>query len=280
MSKPQIIDHDWSAFSLGQRIQHLETEGYLVLPDLLDTDLLEQLRIATAQLETIPVDYSVHQRGCPNIQFNGGAITELIAHPPTLAFLGALFGDDIIFMTYSYACSEPGHPGISLHADGQPYGSKIFGFEGSAPITVRVLYYLDDLTPKVSPFRVVPRSHISLHADSNPYKRYRSHPEEVMVPVKAGGAVLIHHRVFHGNFPNIGERSRQMLAISYRPAWAGPIEPVAAWDTAELEKLPATVQALCVDRNTRHWDFDGNNKPANMADIAPGINPSRWDHFE
>ena len=101
-----------------------------------------------------------------------------------------------------------------------------------------------------------------------------------MVPVKAGGAVLIHHRVFHGNFPNIGERSRQMLAISYRPAWAGPIEPVAAWDTAELEKLPATVQALCVDRNTRHWDFDGNNKPANMADIAPGINPSRWDHFE
>ena len=70
---------------------------------------------------------------------------------------------------------------------------------GSCPVLVRVLYYLDDLTREVSPFRVVPHSHLSLHADGNPYQRFASHPEEVMVPVKAGGAVLINHRVFHGN---------------------------------------------------------------------------------
>ena len=92
----------------------------------------------------------------------------------------------MIFMHYGYARSEPGHPGISLHADGQPYGSKIFGFEGSCPVLIRVLYYLDDLIPEVSPFRVVPRSHLCLHADANPYTRYESHPEEVMVPCKAG----------------------------------------------------------------------------------------------
>jgi ectoine hydroxylase-related dioxygenase (phytanoyl-CoA dioxygenase family) len=280
MSTPKVDDRDWSVLTVGQRVHHLETEGYLAIPDLLDPDQLDRLRAEAAQLETQPVDYSVHQRGCPNIQFNGGAITELIAHPPTLEFLGQLFGDEIIFMTYGYARSEPGHPGISLHADGQPYGSQIFGFEGSAPVTVRVLYYLDDLTTAVSPFRVVPRSHISLHADGNPYKRYSSHPEEVMVPVKAGGAVLIHHRVFHGNFPNIGDWPRQMLAISYRPAWAGPVEPAPAWDAADLEKLPATVRPLFADPSTRHWDFGGGNKPSNMADVAPGINPSRWDRLD
>ena len=38
---------------------------------------------------------------------------------------------------------------------GSPMGREIFGYEGSVPVMVRVLYYLDDLTPEVSPFRVV-----------------------------------------------------------------------------------------------------------------------------
>ena len=215
-----LDDRDWSVLTLGERIRQLEVEGYLVLPDLLTSDHVAQLKEETAKLDTKPVDYSVHQRVRPHVQFVGGRITGLISNPPLIAFLRELFGDEIIMMTYSYARSEPGHPGISLHADGQPYGSEIFGFEGSCPWLVRVLYYLDDLTPEVSPFRAVPHSHLSMHADGNPYLRYQSHPEEVMVPVKAGSAVLINHRVFHGNFPNTGTRPREMLAIAYRPGWA------------------------------------------------------------
>ncbi|MBI2190832.1 MAG: phytanoyl-CoA dioxygenase family protein [Planctomycetes bacterium] len=277
MDEERIDARDWSALSLGERIRHLEVEGYLVLPDILTSDHVARLKAETSRLETVAVDYSIHQRVRPHIQFHGGAITDLIAHPPTLAFLRALFGDAIVFMTYGYARSEPGHPGISLHTDGQPYGSKIFGFEGSVPVLVRVLYYLDDLTPEVSPFLVVPHSHLSLHADANPYKRYKSHPEQVKVVAKAGAAVLIHHRVFHGNSPNMGSRPREMLAIAYRPAWAGPVNEVLVWDQAELARLPDSVRPLFVDRNKRDWDFHGGNKPPNMACDAPGINPSRWE---
>src|SRR5690242_2265613 len=186
-----IDTRDWSALTLGERIRLIEVDGYVVLPDLLSTAQIGELKAETARLETISVDYSVHQRGRPHLEFLGGAITDLIANPPTLEFLRALFGDEIVFMTYSYARSEPGHPGISLHTDGQPYGSQIFGYEGSCPCLVRVLYYLDDLTPEISPFRVVPHSHLSMHADGNPYRRYESHPVEVMVPAKAGSAILI-----------------------------------------------------------------------------------------
>ena len=115
-----------------------------------------------------------------------------------------------------------------------------------------------------------------MHADANPYKRYESHPEERMVPVKAGSAVLINHRVFHGNFPNTGTRSREMLAIAYRPAWASPVSEVAAWNQEDIDRLPQSVRFVFGDRNTRHWDFGGGNKPSNMAKVAPGINPSRW----
>ena len=278
MPTATIDDRDWSALSTGARIRQLEVQGYLLLPDLLDTDHVARLKAITATFDTKAVDYSENQRGRPGIQFDGGEITALIGHPPTLAFLRELFGDEVIFMHYGYARSEPGHPGISLHADGQPYGSQIFGFEGSCPVLVRVLYYLDDLIPEVSPFRVVPRSHLSLHAEGNPYKRYTDHPEEVMVPAQAGSAVLIHHRVFHGNFPNVGDYAREMLAIAYRPAWAGPIDEVPAWDNQDLETLPGDIRPLFADRNTRHWDYAGGNKPPNMAAEAPGINPSRWEN--
>ena len=278
MPTATIDDRDWSALSTGARIRQLEVEGYLLLPDLLHPDHVTRLKAITATFDTKAVDYSENQRGRPGIQFDGGEITALIGHPPTLAFLRELFGDEVIFMHYGYARSEPGHPGISLHADGQPYGSQIFGFEGSCPVLVRVLYYLDDLIPEVSPFRVVPRSHLSLHAEGNPYKRYTDHPEEVMVPAQAGSAVLIHHRVFHGNFPNVGDYAREMLAIAYRPAWAGPIDEMPAWDDQDLETLPGNIRPLFADRNTRHWDYAGGNKPPNMAAEAPGINPSRWEN--
>ena len=274
--KPRIENRDWSLLTLGERIRHVEVEGYVVLPNLLSAREVAALKDETAQLQTTAVDYSVNQRGCPNIQFHGGKITELIAHAPTIAFLRQLFGDEIILMSYGYGRSEPGHPGISLHTDGQPYGSQIFGYEGSCPRMIRVLYYLDDLTENVSPFRVVPHSHLSMHPDANPYLRYQSHPEEVMVTARAGWAVLINHRVFHGNFPNTGNRPREMLAIAYRPAWAGPIKEVEPWDPEEVAKLPESVRCLFGDRNRRDWDFHGGNKPPNMRSTAPGINPSRW----
>ena len=273
-----IDDRNWSQLTLGDRIRQVELEGYLVIPDLLDADYITRLKQATSQLETTSVDYSVHQRGCPNIQFAGGVLTDLIAHPPTVAFLEKVFGKGIVLSHYGYARSEPGHPGISLHTDGQPYGSRIFGYEGSVPAMIRVLYYLDDLTREVSPFRVIPRSHLSLHADGNPYQRFEGHPEEVIVPTKAGSAVFLNHRTFHGNCPNVGDRAREMLAIAYRPAWAGPVGEVEEWPKDQVDALPDSVRRFfTISRNRRDWEFEGGNKPAKMKREAPGINPSRCE---
>jgi ectoine hydroxylase-related dioxygenase (phytanoyl-CoA dioxygenase family) len=276
MDISKIDDRDWSALTLGERIRQVEVEGYVVLPDLLSPDHLTRLKAQADAFETVGRDYSERQRSRGNIQFEGGAITDLIAHPPTIAFLRELFGDEIVFVSYVYDRSEPGTPGISLHTDGQPYGSSIFGYNGSCPFIIRVLYYLDDLTLDVSPFRVVPRSHLCLHADANPYRRYESHPEQVIVPCRAGSALFLNHRTFHGTCPNVGNRARAMLAIAYRPAWAGPIAGVNPWDPADLKKLPPNVRPFFQDPNTRHWDFDVANKPANMPREAPGMNPSRW----
>ena len=274
---PGIDDRDWSQFTLGQRIQQLEVEGYVVLPDLLGADHIARLKAQTSQFETTHVDYSVHQRGKSSIQFAGGAISELIAYPPMIEFLKELCGDQVVLMSYDYSRSEPGHPGISLHCDGQPWGSRIFNAEYTCPKIIRVLYYLDDLIPEVSPFRVVPRSHLSFHNEANPYLRYAEHPEEMMVTCKAGAAVLFNNYVFHGNYPNVGTYPREALQLSYRPTWAGPAGEVEPWDKDEVAKLSPAVRELMGDRNARIWIYEGGNKPPNMPHEAPGMNPSRWE---
>jgi len=277
LSKRRSVDTDWSKLTLGQKIKHIEVEGYLLMPGMLDADLISQLKDQISSFETTAVSYSDKQRGRGEIQWSGGAVTDLIAHSPMIEFFKILFGQEIVMMDYAYARSEPGHPGISLHSDGQPWGSKIFGFGHSCPRLIRCLYYLDDLTPEISPFRVVPRSHLSFHNDGNPYLRYERHPEEVMVTAKAGDAVLINQNVIHGNYPNIGKSSREMLAIAYRPSWAGPASEIENWPPEKVAQCPPEVQTLMGDRNQRIWAYDAVDKPDNMPVEAPGINPSRWD---
>ena len=268
---------DWSQLTPRDRVRHLELEGFVVIPDLLSGDRLAAIKAEVARLPTVATDYSENQRGYSDVQWTDSpACIDTIALPATIEFLQRLFGDDLICTSCIFALSRPGHPGIALHTDAQPYGSEIFGMQSSAPRLVRVLYYLDDLTPERSPFKVIPRSHLSLHADANPYKRYLSHPEEVMVTCRAGSAAIINQCVFHANFPNTSQEDRGMLAIAYRPAWAGPIAEVPEWPPEKVARLPPHVQRLFGGLNTRKIDYHVGNRPPNMGCEAPGINPSRW----
>ena len=201
----------------------------------------------------------------------------VIALPAIIEFLSVLLGDELICTSCTYALSQPGHPGIAIHTDAQPYGSKIFGVQSSSPCLVRVLYYLDDLTSRCSPLKVIPRSHLSLHADGNPYNRYLRNDDEVMVTCKAGSAAIINQKIFHGNYPNYSNEDRRMLAIAYRPAWAGPIGDVADHDPKLVAKLPPQVRKYFKSPNTRNINFDLPNRPDNLATHAAGISPSRWE---
>ncbi len=272
---------DWTQLTQQEQLRFLELEGYVVLPDLLSDSQLKHTRDELGQLTTEATDYSPHQRGVGDVQWTDSPHTiRVIAHQKVIEFLNTVFGDDLVCTSCAYAVSEPGHPGIALHTDAQPYGSKIFGLQSSSPCLVRVLYYLDDLTPERSPFKVIPRSHLSLHADANPYKRYLSHNEEVMVTCPAGSAAIINQKVFHGNYPNYSNSARRMLAIAYRPAWAGPIGEVADHDPEKIAQLPIEVQSVFGSLNARTIHYDLPNRPDNMSRDADGISPRRWTVYE
>ena len=279
IANARVDDTDWASLTRSGQIRSIELEGFVVLPDLLSADVISALHEEFACLPLKATDYSKHKKGCADIwKKNCPVATDLIAHPPIVDFMTDLFGDDLICTSIGLGTSDPGHPGIAIHTDSQPYGSKIFGVQSSSPILGRVLYYLDDLTPDCSPFKVIPRSHLSMHRDGSPYGRLLSHPDEVMVTCKAGSAAIINQKVFHGNYPNHSDRPRRMLAIAYRPTWAGPIDDVEDYDPEEVARLPDKIKPFFRSLNTRNIEFDLPNRPDNMAREAVGISPRSWSN--
>ena len=272
-----VDDTDFSTFTRSQQIRHLEVEGYVVFPEILDPELVARLKAELADAEMSHTSYSVHQtRSIKQPQWHSQATAELIGYPPMVEFLADLMGPEIVFTRGFFQRTHPGSPGISIHTDGQPHGSDLFGYEGSCPRLVRVLYYLDELTDERAPFRLIPRSHLSFHAEASPYVRYKSHPEEITLVVPPGSAVVVPSLVLHGSHPNIHSEPRELLQLGYRPAWAGPVQPVDEWDPELVAGAPEIAKPFLQSLNTTGSDWEQPHKPVGMKAEAPGINPSRW----
>ena len=272
-----LDETDFASMSRPEQIRHLEVEGYVAFPDILGPDLIARLKSELADMEMGHTDYSEAQtRSVTQPQWHSRAVAELIAYRPMVDFLTDLMGPDIVFTRGFFQRTLAGCPGISMHTDGQPHGSDIFGYEGSCPRLVRVLYYLDDLTPQRAPFRLIPRSHLSFHADASPYVRYKYHPQEITLTASAGTAVAVPSLLIHGSHPNMDSHSRELVQLGYRPAWAGPIQPVDEWDPELVEAAPEVAKPFLQSLNTTGFSWVQPHKPKGMRTEAPGINPSRW----
>lgn len=260
-----------------ERIRHLEVEGYVVLPDILGPDELDAVRSELADLPMRPSFYSDEPTfAAVQPQWHSRSVAGLIGHPAAAELLHALFGDDVVFTHGHYIVSHPGQPPLELHADYAPYGSTYSKWEESCPVRVRFLYYLDDTGTDRGALRIVPRSHICMHADAHPYRRYASHPEELLVPMRAGSALCFAVRMFHGTGPNTSDRTRGMLEMDYRPLWARPVMPVAEWSEREVAAAPAAARPFLRSPNSfdRPWEFLGNGEVDDREPV--GMSPSRW----
>jgi hypothetical protein len=268
---------DFRSMSRPEQIRHLEVEGFVILPEILDAGRVERIQQELADAEMGHTSYSVNQtRSTVQPQWISRGVAELIGYPPMIGFLTDLLGPDIVFTRGFFQRTLPGSPGISIHTDGQPHGSDLFGYEGSCPRLLRVLYYLDELTPERAPFRLIPRSHLSFHAEASPYVRYTSHPEEITIAAPAGSAVVVPSMLLHGSHPNKDTHSRALVQLGYRPAWAGPVQPVEEWDPELVAAAPEIAKPFLQSLNRSDAEWVQPHKPTGMKSEASGINPSRW----
>jgi hypothetical protein len=246
----RLVETDWSHMTERERLAHLHSQGYTVLPALLNASTMERVKAELADLRMNVAPYSAEQKfAAEPPQWHSRTFAEIIGLPRLVGFLKKALGDQIVFMLGHYVTSGPGVPGLSLHSDYQPYGSPQKGWNESSPATLRVLIYLDDLTLDRAPFTIVPGSHLSLHAAANPYVRYDDHPDMVTLVLKAGDAIVFNVRAFHGTHPHTGQVGRSMLEYAYRPIWARCAGPVEDWDEALVAEVPAIARPFFQGRN-------------------------------
>jgi Phytanoyl-CoA dioxygenase (PhyH) len=262
---------------LSDRVKEIELRGYTLLRRLLDPEEVRDLRAALEAIELKSSSYSDKQWYAHGIQWSGiSAVWRLIQNQAATAFLSDLLGDDLICVGVSYSRSDPGYAGMPLHTDSHPYGSSILGAAGTPPVLIRVLYYLNDLTPERAPLRVVPFSHLSLHADAMPYGRFWSDIDEETVTCEAGDGVVINQRLFHGAGANRSDASRALIAVSYRPAWARPITPLPEPDRAQLANLPTEMLPFLAQPNRGLSDTTIVNWREDLPASGRGLGPRRW----
>jgi len=263
--------------SLPERIRQIETEGYVVLPGALSPEHITALKDELASLPMRPSFYTpLPSFSTIPPHTHGPHAAALIGHPPVLDFARALMGEDLVFMHSFYILSHPGSPPLELHTDYQPFGSTYSQWLESCPLRLRVLYYLDNTRDDRAALRIVPRSHIGFHADAQPYRRYKDHPDEVLLPLRAGDAFVFATRLFHGVGPNTTAGMRGMIEIDYRPLWARPYGPVPDWSAEQLKHVPPELLPMVERRNRTDaaWEFDV--KRAAVDGPAPGLSPRRW----
>ena len=117
-----------------------------------------------------------------------------------------------------------------------------------------------------------------MHPDANPYKRYPSHPDEVVITAPAGTAVVINLALFHANGPNTGARAREMIALSYRPAWCGPtVQDVEPWPDEVLASLPPRCASCAATATSAPRTPSRACRRSIRVPTPRGISPRRWE---
>ena len=100
---------DFTSFTRGQLIRHLEVEGYAIFPRILNAEQIARLKAELAGAEMTHKSYSTYQTYAKTQpQWVSRAAAELIAHPPVIEFLTALMGPDIVFTRGFFQRTHPG----------------------------------------------------------------------------------------------------------------------------------------------------------------------------
>jgi phytanoyl-CoA hydroxylase len=219
------------------------TNGYLIIPQLLDDAELEKSRSEIHRLHHCAANlekagklsrsdfqlepYAPDQRanGLPvlrkieNTRRHSDWFGKLAAHPKLVRVVQQLIGGDLLLFR-STLMLKPAQHG-SAHALHQ--ASAYWPMDPPTLITVSIA--LDDATPANGCIKVIAKSHEWDLQEWGHIAQAQETPlttrddidlsTQIEVPLKAGSALLFHSKLVHGSGPNKTDRSRHTALYAY-----------------------------------------------------------------
>lgn len=251
-------------------LDHLRTEGYVVLRNVLGPGLTSQLRdlvltIASDEKDEGKAWFSgKNQRLYDLINKDSQFLALALNNDALKLVFGALTPHALLSSITAHIVS-PGSSAQELHAD-QAY---IWGPWPHA-FVVNVVWMLDEFTAQNGATRVVPRSHLQAEAGRS---------ETLPITGTAGSACILDGRVIHGSGTNDTDRERVSILALYSAPFLRQQENASRSLSPDIrrELSPSARRLLGFDV----WKGLGavNGLPATWMQRADRSGPINTDHI-
>ncbi len=206
--------------SADEAAEAMFSDGFVQFPDLLSPELVERMRAWMAASGGPDSEYEV-KNWCFNKHIGADFAKQpnwlaLIDRSPAFEVLELILGEGFGVVGGSLWITGRGRA-MGMHVD---HLSIALPEEMLADPRVRVPinsctlhYYLDDQIEEIGPTLVIPGSHRAGHAPHHEPTWNGREPQ--LISVKAGGAVLFRHDLWHGAAMNASERRRYLIQVHY-----------------------------------------------------------------
>lgn len=203
-------------------VAQYEREGYVLFPEVLDEDLIQEARNHVAWLQAKHPELRPEHLG-HTLMTHDPFWVRLISDDRLLDIAEMFIGPNIALFASHYICKPPfeGQP-VLWHQDGSYWPLE--------PMEVTTLWLaVDDSLPENGCMRVIPGTH---HMNLQPLQRKTDVPnvlnsqidpslvdesKAVDCVLKAGGVSVHHPNIIHGSNANNSPRRRCGLTIRYIP---------------------------------------------------------------
>lgn len=203
-------------------IDNMANNGFTVVENAIDSDLVLELREALDELEQKQsLDYaSTEFEGLQtlriyNLLAKGQAFQKIPNYPNTLSIAEGLLDDGLQLSSLSAIILGPGQPAQPLHADTQ----MIPIARPHTLISVNCMWALSDFTEANGATRIVPGSHKWPHSPE-----YGKAYDSIAAEMAGGSVMFFDSAVWHGGGSNQTAQRRYGVACYYCAGWVRPQE--------------------------------------------------------
>jgi len=198
---------------LEQHLAQIETQGYTVLEQVIEADLIDALNAALDRLEadlgTQPgrnLFEGHHTIRIYNLLARDPVFQAVPVHPAVLPVVEGVLDKGALISSLSSISIDPGESAQPIHADDTLMGLP----RPHPPLVCNSMWALTDFTEANGATRIVPGSH---RFDCKP--EYGTHPDSIALEMQRGSVLVWNGSLWHGGGANRSDQRRVGMAMNY-----------------------------------------------------------------
>jgi ectoine hydroxylase-related dioxygenase (phytanoyl-CoA dioxygenase family) len=202
-----------SESAIEAHLRRIAEEGYTILPDAIEPDLVAEIDEALVTLErdlgTVPADNlfeGLHTTRVYNLLVHGATFAKIPTHPKVLPVVEGVLDPGLLISSLSSIAIGPGERAQPIHADDQVIPLR----RPHEPIICNTMWAITDFTEANGATRLIPGSHLRDTAP-NPLEHY----DTIAAEMSKGSVLVWVGSVWHGGGANLTDTRRVGIAMNY-----------------------------------------------------------------